>query len=211
MFYQHKSSLLQALVAAILLPLVVSVVASYALNTCDINEDGQVSTTDALFVLRKSVGLSAPACTAMEECESPEPLLRPSRGRLWNGLDCSSGSDAATLRLSNGQTWTASTPESSSSYQSITDHSPSSVIYEQCGMSFTFTETINGGPLFAAPERKITGFLVILDELIYGDFPIGMLVLSDEGPRSGAPDGPAMTIEGQTRIISESYAVGEYL
>ena len=97
MFYKHTSSLIRVLAAAVLLPLVIGVAAPHALNTCDINKDDRVSTTDALLVLNNAVGLSAPACTAVAECESSETLLRPSRGRLFSGLVCTSGSDAPCL------------------------------------------------------------------------------------------------------------------
>ncbi len=150
------------------------------------NGDG-IFASDALAVLQKAVDPSVDlAC----EVEVEQCVLRYSRGRLYNGLFCNSGSDRAEASTDEGQEWIVDNFDSLSGYQTLNTSTTSGVTFKQCGYTFRFP-----GPITIAPERLFTMQLVILESDLYGPEAVALLII-DGGPRDGAPPSEALTYRG---------------
>ena len=149
----------------------------------DVTGDGKITRKDVrkLNKVRKGlIGENRLTCDC-EDDGSSDCTLRYSQGRLFNGFDCTSSSQrAATLELSNGQTFTASRPGGYSDYKEVKKSKLQWARYRQCGVSIFFD-----GPFTVPPERKLAAGVVIVDPDVY-DFDF-FLYLVDEGPRTGAP------------------------
>ena len=165
----------------------------------DVTGDDAVRTSDALAVLKSAVGQSI-QLTCKTEVEPV--VLRHSRGRLFNGFGCPSGSDRAELRTDEGQFFAVDSPGAYSSYQTLNTSQVAGVTYEQCGLSVRFP-----GPLTVAPERKFSVQVLALEDTLYGPDTF-FLAVFDEGPRSGAPSAEARLSHRSGEMLYGRMGVG---
>lgn len=130
-----------------------------------------VKTSDALAVLRKSVGQPVGL-----QCEAPESQY--SRIRVY-GLD---GCASTKFQASSGETITASEGQYSS-YVEFPHDSVSWVEVTACGETVRFD-----GPFTIPRERLLHAEILLLDPLWFGytcDDIVVYVTLVDDGPRPG--------------------------
>lgn len=148
--------------------------ASDAVAVCgDVTGDGQKTATDALAVLRSSVGDPIELICAGEG---------PSDLRFYNDFSCGSGSSLSEARF-DGLTFSADAGETSP-YQSVDLMEITEIEIDLCGGTFYFS-----GPIYLSPGRALTFFMAFLDPSIY-QFPgiemPAMFVLYDDGVPAGS-------------------------
>ena len=141
----------------------------------DVTGDGKRTPTDALAVLRSSVGQ-----TVNLQCAESGP----SRVRYYNDFSCSEGSSVSELTF-NGFTFLADAGETSE-FQTVDRLDISDIEIDLCGTTYTID-----GPLALPRNRSIEAFMVKADPDIYtfADDPV-FFVLFDLGE-------PVETIAGE--------------
>lgn len=143
----------------------------------DVTGDGVKTATDALAVLRSSVGDPVELVCAGEG---------PSDLSFWNDFACGSGSSLSQARF-NGLTFSADAGESSP-YQSVDLTEINDIEIDLCGDTFYFP-----GPIYLSPGRALTFLMALLDPVVYPfpgiDVP-AMFVLYDDGVPAGALTAP---------------------
>jgi hypothetical protein len=154
----------------------------------DVTGDGAKTATDALAVLRSSVGDPIELICAGEG---------PSDLRFYNDFSCSSGSSLSQARF-NGFSFSADAGESSP-YQSVDLTAISEIEIDLCGETFYFS-----GPINLSPGRALTFLMALLDPVVY-QFPgiemPAMFALYDEGVPAGSPTAVAGTINGSEATV----------
>lgn len=139
----------------------------------DVTGDGAKTATDALAVLRSSVGDPVElVCVG----EGPSDL------RFYNDFSCGSGSSVSEARF-NGFTFTADAGQTTA-YQSVDLAAIDTIEIDLCGGTYFFD-----GPINLSPGRALTFYMALLDPAVY-EFPgvdvPAMFVLYDDGAAAGA-------------------------
>jgi hypothetical protein len=151
-------------------------VAIDALAVCgDVTGDGAKTATDALAVLRSSVGDPIELVCAGEG---------PSDLRFYNDFSCGSGSSVSEARF-NDFTFSADAGQTTA-YQSVALAAIDTIEIDLCGGTYYFE-----GPISLPPGRALTFYMAILDPEVYQfpgvDVP-AMFVLYDDGAPAGSLD-----------------------
>ena len=129
----------------------------------DVTGDGQRGATDALAVLKAATGQDVPLI-----CDAG-----PSDLRFYNDFSCNAGSSVSQASF-NGLTFQADSGELSE-YQSVDRETIDTITITLCGGEWNFP-----GPINLPPSRKITFYMAILDEAVYGPGN-ALFVLYDDG------------------------------
>jgi hypothetical protein len=140
-------------------------IAPHAHAICgDVTGDGQRGATDALAVLRAATGQDVDLV-----CENDGPTEL----RFFNDFNCGGGSSTSTATF-NGFTFSASSGNFSD-YQTVDRETIDTMQITLCGGDYNFP-----GPLFLSPGRKLTFFMAILSEDVYGAGQ-ALFVIYDDG------------------------------
>jgi hypothetical protein len=135
----------------------------------DVTGDGEKTTSDALAVLKSSVGQNVDLVCIDDT---------PSRIAFYNDIDCNTGSDVSQLRfIDSDENYTFNAdPGETTAYQTVDDTQIDNIEIDLCGDEYTF-----GSPFNLAPNHSYTLFLVLIDPDVYGEEGLAYAILYDDG------------------------------